>query len=165
MTRQTKTFADWFWARHANPLSGWTRVLSMPLIGIGLYLQDFRILGLSALWLIVNPFLFPAPRNIRNWMSRGTLGEQLYYRDGRKLKRDLPTLLNLLNIPAFAVFLWFGWCQELVPLILSGLLVMVLKFWFLDRMAHLALDSENESREQVRNSTSVEIPLISTNDS
>ncbi|MEX0672522.1 MAG: DUF6653 family protein [Candidatus Paceibacterota bacterium] len=122
------------WKRHANPWSGWTRVLAMPVIAVGLYLQSYWILGLAVVWLIVNPLIFPKPKSTNNWMSRGVLGEEKYYADGKKLKRDLPTLLNSINVPVFIAFIYFGWTGQLIPLILSGLLVMTLKFWFIDRM-------------------------------
>lgn len=126
------------WGRHANPWSGWTRVLSMPALAVGLYLHNYWILGIVAVWLFVNPVLFPKPRSVENWMSKGVLGEQLYFKDGKKFKKDLPTLLNVLNVPVFILFLYFAWQQELVALVLSGLLTMTIKFWFIDRMALLA---------------------------
>lgn len=126
------------WERHANPWSGWTRVLSMPALAIGLYMHNFWILGITVVWLIINPMLFPKPRSVDNWMSKGVLGERLYYKDGKKFKKDLPTLLNVLNIPAFAAFVYFGWQHELMSMLLAGLLVMTIKFWFIDRMAQLA---------------------------
>ncbi|MEX0931264.1 MAG: DUF6653 family protein [Candidatus Paceibacterota bacterium] len=122
------------WERHANPWSGWTRVLSMPLIALGLYLHNFWILGAVIVWLIINPVLFPKPKSTDNWMSRGVLGERLYFKDGKKLKKDLPTLLNVLNVPVFVAFIYFGWMQELAPMVLAGLLTMTMKFWFIDRM-------------------------------
>lgn len=85
--------------------------------------------------------LFPKPKSVNNWMSKGVLGEQLYFKDGKKLKKDLPTLLNVLNIPTFGVFLYFSWQQELVALILAGLLTMTIKFWFIDRMVRLMDES------------------------
>lgn len=106
----------------------------MPVIAVGLYLQSYWILGLAVVWLIVNPLIFPKPKSTNNWMSRGVLGEEKYYADGKKLKRDLPTLLNSINVPVFIAFIYFGWTGQLIPLILSGLLVMTLKFWFIDRM-------------------------------
>jgi hypothetical protein len=131
---------DKVWDRHANPWSGWTRVLAMPLLGLGLYLHSSWIIGLTIVWLVLNPFVFPRPKRVDNWMSRGVIGERLYFKDGKKLKRDLPTLLNLLNVPLFVLFIYYGWQQELVSLILSGLLVMIVKFWFVDRMVQLAGD-------------------------
>lgn len=126
------------WARHANPWSGWTRVLTMPVLALGLYLHDFWILGAAVVWMIINPLVFPKPQRVDNWMSKGVLGEQRYYQDGKKLKSDLPTLLNIINVPVFMSFLYFGWQQEFAPMILAGLLTMTIKFWFIDRMARLA---------------------------
>jgi hypothetical protein len=122
------------WERHANPWSGWTRVLSMPVLALGLYLHNFWILGIVLVWLIINPILFSKPRDTNNWMSKGVLGEQLYFRDGTKFKKDLPTLLNVLNIPVFVAFLYLSWQQELIAMIFAGLLTMTIKFWFIDRM-------------------------------
>jgi len=126
------------WERHANPWSGWSRVLSMPLIALGLYVHNFWVLGAAVVWLFINPVVFSKPQSIDNWMSRGVIGEQLYYSDGKKFKRDLPTLLNVLNIPVFILFIYFGWEQQLMAMIFAGLLTMTIKFWFIDRMANLA---------------------------
>ena len=129
--------SDKTWERHANPWSGWTRVLSMPALAVGLYLHSFWILGVVVIWLIVNPIIFPKPKSVDNWMSKGVLGEKLYFKDGKKLKKDLPTLLNVLNVPVFISFIYFGWQQELLPVVLAGLLTMTIKFWFIDRMVAL----------------------------
>lgn len=142
--------SDPAWERHANPWSGWTRVLSMPALAAGLYLHDFWILGAVVVWLIINPILFPKPKRVDNWMSKGVLGEKLYFQEGRKLKKDLPTLLNIISVPVFMAFLYLGWQQALLPMVLSGLLTMTIKFWFVDRMvsvAEQALDLEYRDRE------------------
>lgn len=131
-------FTEKTWNKHANPWSGWTRVLAMPALAIGLYFHNPWILALTVIWLIINPLVFPKPKDTNNWMSRGVLGEQIYYKNSKKLKRDLPSLLNLVNVPVFLVFLYFGWQQELIPMILAGLLTMTIKFWFIDRMAFIA---------------------------
>jgi hypothetical protein len=122
------------WTRHSNPWSGWTRVLTMPALAFGLYSHNAWVFGGVVLWAIVNPLVFPPPKRVDNWMSKGVLGEQLYYQDGKKFKKDLPTALALLNVPVFAYFMYAGWQQQLIPMILSGLLVMTIKFWFIDRM-------------------------------
>ena len=134
------------WSKHANKWSGWTRILLMPMIGVGLYFNDWRVLGLAVLWGIVNPVIFPKPRSVDNWMSMGVVGEQLYFKDGKKLKKDIPTLLNIINIPLFISFIYFGWTQNIEALVLSGLLVMTVKFWFIDRMSRLARDTLEETK-------------------
>ena len=125
------------WSRHANPWSGWTRVLAMPMLGLGLYFHNWWLLGLTLLWTIINPVIFSAPKRVDNWMSRGVLGEQQYYSDKKYIKRDLPTLLNIINVVLGGLFVYVSWQQMLNEAILLGILVMVVKFWFVDRMAHL----------------------------
>lgn len=129
--------SDKTWERHANPWSGWTRVLSMPALAVRLYFHNLWVLGAVLIWLIINPMVFPKPKTVDNWMSKGVLGEKLYFQDGRKLKKDLPTLLNIINVPVFMAFLYFSWQQAVIPMILAGLLTMVVKFWFIDRMVAL----------------------------
>lgn len=129
--------SDKTWSKHANPWSGWTRVLVMPALAVGLYYHNFWILAATMIWLVINPVVFPKPKNTNNWMSKGVLGEQMYFKDGKKLKKDLPTLLNLANIPVSIAFLYFGWQQDLVPMVLAGLLTMTIKFWFIDRMVQM----------------------------
>ena len=140
--------SDKTWERHANPWSGWTRVLSMPALAIGLYLHSFWILGLVVVWLIINPMIFSKPKSVDNWMSKGVLGEKLYFKNGKKLKRDLPTLLNAINVPVFIAFIYFGWQQELLAMILTGLLTMTIKFWFIDKM--VVLVNEHRSGPQLK---------------
>lgn len=132
------------WSKHSNPWSGWTRVLAMPGLAIGLYLQNPWILLATIVWIIINPLVFPKPKSTDNWMSKGVLGEQIYYKSGKKLNKDLPSLLNVFNIPVFIAFLYFGWQQELVPMILAGLLAMTIKFWFIDRMVRVTEEHRKE---------------------
>ena len=110
----------------------------MPLLATGLYFHNLWILGIAAVWMAINPVVFPKPHSVDNWMSKGVLGERLYYKDGKKIKKDLPTLLNVLNLPAFLAFIYFSWQQDVMLMILACLLSMTLKFWFIDRMARLA---------------------------
>jgi Family of unknown function (DUF6653) len=143
--------SDKTWARHANPWSGWSRVALMPMLSASLYFRNWWLLAVTILWAIVNPVAFPPPKHAGNWMSRGVIGEQLYFAGGRKLKRDLPTFLNLVNIPVFVAFLAFSWRQEIWHLILSGLLTLTIKFWFIDRMVALT-DANARSHEVSRDS-------------
>jgi hypothetical protein len=76
--------------------------------------------------------------NNAGWqVTRGVLGERRYFAGGPRLRRDLPTLFKLANVPTFAAFLWFAWQRDVAVAVSTGLLVAVLKFWFLDRMVAL----------------------------
>lgn len=148
MDDKSPTVWSRFWMRHSNPWSGWSRVAALPAIGGAVAAHSLLLLGIVLLWLVINPVMFPPPANDRAWMTRGVLGEQIYAASGPRLRSDLPTLLSLVTLPVFAAFLWFAWQRDPVAATLSGLLVAVLKFWYVDRMVILY--------DQSRNSTSTD---------
>jgi hypothetical protein len=147
MVNEAPIKAELFWTRHSNPWSGWSRVSALPLLGLTVAAHSMLAILIVVLWLAINPLLFPPPRHDRNWMTRGVLGERLYFTSGPRLRRDLPALLNLANVPAFIAFLWFAWQREVAAAVATGMLVAVLKFWFLDRMVTL-YDKEAMLRDQ-----------------
>jgi hypothetical protein len=148
MVTQPRRIADRFWERHSNPWTGWSRVSALPLLGAAVAAHSGLAILLVVLWLAVNPLLFP-PRHERAWMTRGVLGERPYYASSPRLRRDLPTLLNLASAPAFGAFLWFAWHRDAAAAVSTGLLVAVLKFWFLDRMVALYnASSASQSSDQ-----------------
>ena len=90
MSEKTRIMKDETWYRHANPWSGWSRILSQPILYVPIwFLQDFIanpvqnwyvILGfiLVAVWYAINPLIFPKPKNYDNWISKGVLGEKAW---------------------------------------------------------------------------------------
>jgi|GEM_PF-6739143 len=67
-----------FWARHSNPWSGWSRTLGHPALVAALYHRSWRGVAACIGYFIINPLLFPPPKNTDNWMSQGVLGERLW---------------------------------------------------------------------------------------
>lgn len=146
LNTQAQGYTARFWARHSNPWSGWSRVSALPLLGAAVAAHSPVAILAVILWLVVNPLLFPPPQHDRAWMTRGVLGERLYFAGGRRLRHDLPTLLNLANIPVFAAFLWFAWERDAAAALFAGMLVAVIKFWFIDRMVMLYDASAADAR-------------------
>ena len=72
------------WARHANPVSVWTRFAVLPLLALSIWSRDWIgwwsvvPIVLSLVFMMVNPVLFPKPRSTRNWASRGVFGERVW---------------------------------------------------------------------------------------
>ena len=78
------------WERHANPWSGFTRIISFPLLYLPLwYLSDFianpmkywyvLFVGiLVIIWYAINPRLFQKPKDAHHYLTRGVLGEKIW---------------------------------------------------------------------------------------
>ncbi len=135
------------WARHSNPLSGWTRAATLPALALVLWNRDalgpwtWALAVALFLWTLLNPRLFPPPRDRTSWMTRATFGERIWL--NRKsvpvplhYRRAVTVILaiSLAGLPLLGWGLWTlnGWAT------LFGLTLALLgKFWFLDRMVWL----------------------------
>jgi len=148
---------DATWARHANPLSGWSRVSTLPLLAVAIWSRVW--LGWHAVWLIllimlwiwVNPRLFGPPHTHDAWMTQGVLGERIWLkRSSNPIPQHHEKVTRLLNIAAGVSFLIFAyglWKLDF-GLTLAGLLTaMGAKLWFLDRMVWLKNDTDDDTGE------------------
>lgn len=90
-----RRLTDALWQRHANPLSGWSRVVVLPVLMYGLYARRPRVVAAALGFTALNPLLFPPPADADAWMTKVVLGERMYYRH-RECRRpaDLLTYLN-----------------------------------------------------------------------
>ena len=87
--------SDAIWARHAHPLSVWSRMLAAPLIFICLWSPVWigwygvGLIGMAILWMWLNPRLTPPPKTGRSWASKGVIGERIFI--NRKAETELRT--------------------------------------------------------------------------
>ena len=135
---------DEVWARHANPVSGWSRVSILPLFAIAVWSRvwiDWWALvpvGAVLIWTWLNPRLFSSPASTDNWMSQGVLGEHVWLSRGKEcvLAHHGPVIRNLtISTAAGVVMLLIGLVVLNVALTTTGLAVAMLsKLWILDRM-------------------------------
>ncbi|WP_226782364.1 DUF6653 family protein [Oceaniglobus trochenteri] len=152
MGRLAASFAmtDPVWERHANPLSGWTRLPVLPLIALAIYARIWIgwwcLVPLAALliWIWANPRVFSPPASTRHWMSRAVMGERVWLNaetvpiPAHHARAALVlSLLSGLGIIPLAYGLWV-----LAPWAVGvGCTVVILaKLWFLDRMVWLYHD-------------------------
>ncbi len=125
------------WKKHANPLSAWSRAISFVLLPIIIWYHSWYLLIAYIIWLIINPRLFPPPKNLNDWISRAVIGEQIYTSTG-KLKADLSTALNLANLITVIALIYSAYQRLLWPTVLLTIISYFLKFWFLHKMVKLA---------------------------
>ena len=143
---------DAVWERHANPWSGWTRVAIPPLLALAIWSRVWLgwwslipIAGVVA-WIWINPRIFPRPKSVDNWMSRGVLGERIWLAGERgtiadhhhRIIRVLTTIAGLGAVVLIAGLIWLNLAATL-----SGLAVAMLgKLWFVDRMVWIQRENE-----------------------
>ncbi|VVT17020.1 DUF6653 family protein [Hoeflea sp. EC-HK425] len=141
---------DATWARHANPLSFWTRVPILLLLTLAIWSRVWigwwclmPVAGLIA-WTFVNPRAFPPPPHLNDWASKAVLGERFWL--ARKTT-PIPAhharsalMLSVLSGLSLLPLAYGLWALDPWTAFLSAILASVFKLWFCDRMAWLAED-------------------------
>lgn len=135
------------WARHANPLSGWSRLFAGPLIFLALWspfwIGLWGVLPILAAvaWSWLNPRLFPPPDNCDAWMTKGVLGERVFLNrkqvpvpDGFQQASFITTGFSL----AFLALAIYGFVAGSFWLAFTAWHAAILsKVWFIDRCVWL----------------------------
>lgn len=150
-TETVMSMSEETWARHANPLSGWSRMSIPPLLVVAVWSRVWLgwwclvPVALVALWTWWNPRAFPRPARLDSWMSRGVLGERVWL--ARKVSpiparhRTMPHVLAIASAIGLGPLGWGLWTLQAWPTLLGLGLVMGGKLWFLDRMVWLHQDT------------------------
>lgn len=133
------------WARHANPWSVWTRILTpLPLLALAVWSRAWIgawalvPVGLALLWIGLNPRLFPPPARLDSWASRAVLGERVWLRRPDRVAahhRPAARALTALSIAGALPYAWGLWALDLWATLLGIVAVSGFKTWFVDRMA------------------------------
>ncbi|WP_066413870.1 DUF6653 family protein [Halorubrum aethiopicum] len=127
-----ESIPDALWKRHANPKSGWSRVLITPLLLYAVYRRSGKLTALALAFTIVNPVLFSPPEDDDAWMTRVVLAERWWVDERGKpvLSRSYPAVLNLINLPVFAYALLAAYRKRPARAALAGLASILLKLGF-----------------------------------
>ena len=119
---------DAFWTRHSNPWSGGTRYAVSPVFAYALYRRNWRLLGLTLAFAVVNPVVFPPPTDTDNWLSHAVLAERAWLDAGHDtVGLDYPNVLNLLNVPVTLYALYAAARRRPVGAAVGTALQMALK--------------------------------------
>jgi len=139
--------SDEIWLRHANPLSGWTRFATMPVlffaiwshVWIGWYAAS--LVTALAIWLWLNPRVFQRPKNADAWMTKVVLGERVWLN-----RKSVPIpvgfgrhalLTSVLSALAIAIAIYGFVIKEFWAAFLGWHISVLAKLWFVDRMVWL----------------------------
>ncbi|MGF0319190.1 DUF6653 family protein [Nocardia fluminea] len=63
-------------ARHAHPVSAWTRLLTTPLVVAPLWTRRMDVTAGVLVWFAINPIMTPEPADRRSFATRAILGEE-----------------------------------------------------------------------------------------
>ena len=141
------TMDDATWARHANPLSGYSRFIAGPALFLALWspywIGWWSVLPITAaaLWTWANPRLFPPPKRTDSWATRVVLGERAFL-----ARKTVPIPVEHARIAfiatgvsvAFMALCVLGFVRADFWLAFTGFHAAILgKLWFCDRMVWL----------------------------
>lgn len=146
------------WARHAHPLSVWTRVLlGLPLLILAVWsrvwIGGWWLLALAAVlgFIWVNPRMAPVPRHTDNWGAKAVFGERIWL--NRKATpiparhRLAPHLLTAVSALGLPFLLWGLYALAIWPTLLGAAFIYLGKMWFVDRMVWLFEDMKDTHPE------------------
>jgi hypothetical protein len=118
-------------ARHANPLSAWSRWATTPLILVPVWRRSWRDAGWVAVWFALNPVMFSAPADQAAWPTRAMLGEERWVTDR---PRDAALWVNLAGAAATAVALVNARRRRLLPTVIATAVAMALTMGYWELM-------------------------------
>lgn len=149
---------DATWARHANPWSVWTRVVTgLPITLLAVWsIQvlgwwSLASVGVAFFWLWLNPRLFSVPRYTNNWASKVTFGERVWLNRATisipNHHRQWALFLSVVAGVGFLIAIVGAFFNMLLPTLSGGLVSWFGKMWFCDRMVWLYEDMKDVNDE------------------
>lgn len=145
------------WERHASPWSVWTRVATFPLLALALWSIHWigwgavLPIGVLAIWLWLNPRVFPKPTSTKSWAARAVMGERVYI---MRVIRPIPVYhsnaAQLLSIGGAVGLLLMGTgliAEDLTAYLVGCVTAFLCKMWFVDRMVWLFDDMAREHHD------------------
>jgi hypothetical protein len=149
------------WARHANPVSVWTRFAVLPLLAVSVWSREWIgwwslvPIVLSLVFMVVNPLLFGKPRSSRNWASKGVFGERVW---AERNSVPVPAQFTAAALaPTYAIqllgaaLLTYGLVRlDPVDTVAGLVILQTAKAWYIDRQVLLFEDMKHRHPEYAR---------------
>lgn len=143
--------------RHSNPWSAYSRFSMIPLLGLAFWSRiwlgwwSLMPIVIVVSWVWLNPRIFPEPKSTKNWASKVVLGEWVWM---NRKKVPVPIhhrlLPNILSLVGAIGGIFFGWGVIILDLwfvIFGGVVLVISKLWFADRMVWLYEDMKEATPE------------------
>ncbi|WP_336036239.1 DUF6653 family protein [Halobacterium yunchengense] len=132
MQRTLDGLEETFWARHANPKSGWTRVPTGAVLVYAVYRRDWRLLLAGLAWAALNPLAFPPPDSEDAWMTRAVLAERWWVREegNGTVGAAYPNVCNAASALAFLYAFVAAWRRRPARAGVATVLASGLKLWW-----------------------------------
>lgn len=136
-----------FWSGHSNPASVWSATAVYPLLILGLYRRDRRLLASAAGVVALSATLAPEPADDSAWATRVVLGERVWLARGL-LSSPGDLLFALLGVPIHLFTFRSARKRRPVRTLLGTVLSLVVMFVFFARMVRLYETQANEQASQ-----------------
>ena len=119
---------QFFWERHANPKSGWSRTVTLPALVYAIHNRRWKVLLATVIFTFVNPLLFSKPTRTDAWMTKVVLAERYWWEHDADM--GLLNLLNLANVPVTLYAIYAAYRGNTGGATVATALSMTLKFTF-----------------------------------
>jgi len=143
--------------RHTNPWSVLTRISAVPLIGLAfwsrVWLDWWAIIPITLvfIWVWINPRIFPEPKSTNNWASKVVLGEWVRMNREKvpipKHHIFFPNIITAIGFIGLILFIYGLVVLHLWITILGGIIIMLSKLWYADRVVWLYEDMKDTTPE------------------
>lgn len=125
------------WERMTNPLTMITRLILFILFLIAVWHHHWVWIWLLMIALIINPFIFPPPKNEVPWISKVVRGIRIWMENSDKGQQ---LILYAVGMLIFLFLLWSIWNHFLFLGIVFFLLILAFKAVFLMFALNIAND-------------------------
>jgi hypothetical protein len=143
------SMSDDAWMRHANPWSVWTRFAAIPPLVLSIWSRAWigwwclLPLAVVAVWLWLNPRVFPPVEHPTAWASKGIHGEMVWARRRTDVPPAHRTAFRLVAVPGIVGIALLAWglvALDVWPTVTGAVLVVLAQLWRIDRLVWMYED-------------------------